>query len=390
MHTVITIIEQLRDDLLKLFQRFADRSDRLIHIGTSQANESLNHIIATKAHKAKHFGGSESLNYRVAAGVAKMNGGRKYIVDVNENHGLSPGKVTVTKTIKLDEKPKRDGEKKSYRLLKGRKKITMGPDGDHLDIDTIPDPSDLELLTRVDIDSNEDFCVVIETTGFGSDFEIVQLSAVCNKGEFDKYIIPTKSIHPKSTEVTHLFSTGTRLHYKGRQLVTEPKENALNSFVDWLPKIHYWLHINVKQFDAKILVSQMQPSNSSILQNLQDHILGFSDTFPLFRVKYLKRKSYSQSSLANDILQTTYNAHNALDDVKMLKELIEVENAKEQLIENSFVVHDIERQLKMFHAKKHLMVSYNGVIREKIMSKARCDRAAGSGLSFEHIKSSFS
>ncbi|CAG2246199.1 unnamed protein product [Mytilus edulis] len=31
--------EQLRDDLLELFKRFADRSDRLIHIGTSQANE---------------------------------------------------------------------------------------------------------------------------------------------------------------------------------------------------------------------------------------------------------------------------------------------------------------------------------------------------------------
>lgn len=75
--------EQLRDDLLKLFKRFADRSDRLIHIGTSQANESLNHIIATKAPKAKHFGGSESLNFRVAAGVAQLNCGRKYIVDVS-------------------------------------------------------------------------------------------------------------------------------------------------------------------------------------------------------------------------------------------------------------------------------------------------------------------
>ncbi|XP_063408927.1 uncharacterized protein LOC134692407 [Mytilus trossulus] len=93
--------EQLRDDLLKLFKQLADRSDRLIHIGTSQANESLNHIIATKAPKAKHFGGSESLNFRVAAGVAQLNCGRKYIVDVNENHGLSPGKVTITNTTRV-------------------------------------------------------------------------------------------------------------------------------------------------------------------------------------------------------------------------------------------------------------------------------------------------
>jgi hypothetical protein len=59
------------------------RSDRLIHIGSSQANESLNQIISTKVPKAKHFGGSESLNFRVAAGVAQKNVGRKYIVDVS-------------------------------------------------------------------------------------------------------------------------------------------------------------------------------------------------------------------------------------------------------------------------------------------------------------------
>lgn len=208
----------------------------------------------------------------------------------------------------------------------------MGPDGDHVDIETIPDPSDLELPTRVDIDSNEELSVVvsdIETTGFGYDFEIVQLSAVSNKGEFDKYIIPTKLIHPKATEVTHLFSIGTRLYHKGQQLVTEPKENVFNSFIDWLPKNSLLVAHNCKQFDAKILVSQMQPLNSTILQNLKDRILGFSDTLPLFRVKYLKRKSYSQSSLANDILKITYNAHNALGDVKILKELIEVDNAKE-------------------------------------------------------------
>ncbi|CAG2214298.1 unnamed protein product [Mytilus edulis] len=253
--------------------------------------------------------------------------------------------------------------------------VTMGPDWDHADIETIPDPSDLELPKTVVIDNNEELSVVvfdIETTGFGYDSEIVQLSAVCDKGEFDKYIIPTKPIHPKATEVTHLFSTGTRLYYKGQQLKTEPKENVFNSFIDWLPKNALLVAHNCKQFDAKILVSQMQPLASTFLENLKDHI-----------------KSYSQSSLAKDILKTTYNAHNALDDVKILKQLIEVDITKEQLIENSFEVNEIERQLQMFNAKKHLLVSYNGVIREKVMSKALCDRAAGSGLSFEHIKSSF-
>lgn len=57
----------LRKDIYTLFNRMADKSDKLTHCGSSQANESLNFIITTKAPKFKHFGGSESLNFRVAA-----------------------------------------------------------------------------------------------------------------------------------------------------------------------------------------------------------------------------------------------------------------------------------------------------------------------------------
>ncbi|CAC5373177.1 unnamed protein product [Mytilus coruscus] len=95
---------------------------QLIHIGTSQASESLIHIIATKTHKAKHFGGSESLDNTVAAGVAQLNGGRKYAVDITENHGLSPGKVAVAKSIKLGEKAKRNGEKTKLPAVKRKRK----------------------------------------------------------------------------------------------------------------------------------------------------------------------------------------------------------------------------------------------------------------------------
>lgn len=75
--------DKLEKDLNVIFKRFAERSERLIKCGTSQANESLNHVIGTKAPKAKHFGGSESLNFRVAAGVAQQNMGRKYVAEVS-------------------------------------------------------------------------------------------------------------------------------------------------------------------------------------------------------------------------------------------------------------------------------------------------------------------
>ena len=61
----------------------ADKSDKLTHCGSSQANESLNFIITTIAPKFKHFDGSESLNFRVVAGVAQKNAVRKYVIDVS-------------------------------------------------------------------------------------------------------------------------------------------------------------------------------------------------------------------------------------------------------------------------------------------------------------------
>lgn len=73
----------LRKDLERDFNRVADKSDKLAHCGSSQANESLNFIITTKAPNFKQFGGSESLNFRVAAGVAQKNVGRQYVVDVS-------------------------------------------------------------------------------------------------------------------------------------------------------------------------------------------------------------------------------------------------------------------------------------------------------------------
>lgn len=73
----------LKRDLETVFNKLVEKSDKLVHCGSSQANESLNYIISTKAPKSKHFGGSESLNFRVAAGVAQKNAGRQYVVGVS-------------------------------------------------------------------------------------------------------------------------------------------------------------------------------------------------------------------------------------------------------------------------------------------------------------------
>ena len=68
--------------LTKVFDSYIDRSETLAHLGSSQANESFNKTVASKAPKSQHYSGSSSLNYRVAASVAQKNLGYSYLVDV--------------------------------------------------------------------------------------------------------------------------------------------------------------------------------------------------------------------------------------------------------------------------------------------------------------------
>jgi len=53
-------------------------------------------------------------------------------------------------------------------------------------------------------------------------------------------------------------------------------------------------------------------------------------------------------------------------------------------------VTNFEDRKKLSSQKKTLLDTYNRVIREKIMSHQMCDKAAGTGLSFTHIKCIYS
>ncbi|XP_061191735.1 uncharacterized protein LOC133199972 [Saccostrea echinata] len=85
---------KLQSSLLDLFTRYKGISKKLAHMGSTQANESLNMTIASKAPKRCHFSGSACLGYRVAAGVAQKNIGHSYVAKVNIRAGLSPGTFT--------------------------------------------------------------------------------------------------------------------------------------------------------------------------------------------------------------------------------------------------------------------------------------------------------
>ena len=72
----------MQEELEKVMDMFIQNADKLAPLGSSQANEAMNNTIGSKAPKIRHYGGSESNDYRVACAVSQKNLGRNYVSEV--------------------------------------------------------------------------------------------------------------------------------------------------------------------------------------------------------------------------------------------------------------------------------------------------------------------
>ena len=75
---------KLKKELDKIFENFADRSEELAPSGSTQANEAINSIVGGKAPEIRHYGDSESSDFRCAAAVCQKNEGHSYIQAVQQ------------------------------------------------------------------------------------------------------------------------------------------------------------------------------------------------------------------------------------------------------------------------------------------------------------------
>ena len=111
------------------------------------------------------------------------------------------------------------------------------------------------------------------------------------------------------------------LHYDGKPVSSTSLAAGLSDLLQWLEARQPCLLMahNAKAFDAKHLVKAV--TSSDLLPKFSQVVLGFSDTLPAFRQLFPDRASCSQEHLAQDLLERTYNAHSALDDVLILQGL---------------------------------------------------------------------
>lgn len=83
-----------------IFSSLAADSEMLAPMGSSQANESFNNVVCSKAPKMRHNGGKVSKDLRVAAAVLQKNDGLSYVSSVVSKAGLSPSHFVESQSRK--------------------------------------------------------------------------------------------------------------------------------------------------------------------------------------------------------------------------------------------------------------------------------------------------
>lgn len=240
----------------------------------------------------------------------------------------------------------------------------------------------------------------LETTGLSFQDEIVKIAATPfhhdEKENFNVYVIPLKSFSKKATEITglHVFQGDLYLHKNLVESVTA--RNACNEFLKYLKSFQcdiILLAHNGYVFDNSRLTKLI--NDVGLIEEFNVTVKGFVDSLPLFK-KILpdrnkeKGKSFSISALMTDYLPSISSAslHNAVDDVKVLRELLHTLVKDEELIKNNpksiFDITNEKKAKDLTVMNKLSLVEFKDKLSSKIINKMTV-----SGISKSSMKDVF-
>ena len=117
-------------------------------------------------------------------------------------------------------------------------------------------------------------------------------------------------------------------------------------------------------------------------------VAGFLDTMSLFRCR--TTPPYKQEKLYERLIGGTYDAHNALADVKALERMIDkISPLSEEKRKHTFNVQYVLAVQEYNKNAAINLVGWNILIEKGIVTKRIAEKAAKSGLRPEHLEFSF-
>lgn len=162
--------------------------------------------------------------------------------------------------------------------------------------------------------------------------EIIQISAISERGTFNVYCLPVRTISSVASEVNSLTVQNGKLHHKGIEVESCNPEQGLASFLTFL-ELHDECMIvshGASVFDAKFLIKKLD--DYGLMTRAKDAIVGIIDTYK-FLIRRFKneRKSgklvnFKLKTLVEFLLEPNYDfeTHNAQADAAALKNIVNV------------------------------------------------------------------
>ena len=205
---------------------------------------------------------------------------------------------------------------------------------------------------------------------------------------FDRYVLPKNGISQQASQANKLTIVAGQLLYKSKLVKAITLTECLQDFITFLKSLKKKVILvahNGKVFDSRILVKAIIANN--MLGELQSVLTGFIDTLPMLKKLLPDRSSYKQEELVRGCLNKTYDAHNGLEDVKSLRDLLlHLKPQNSVLCSNSFCVEFVCESLQHHARMTTNFPSFKDMVSKKVLSKAMAQKIAGSGLNLQQIR----
>ncbi|XP_066590805.1 uncharacterized protein [Prorops nasuta] len=335
--------DKLKERLTSIFHRFASNAKKIAPCASTQTNESVNNIVASKNPKSKHYSASESFSFRTAAAVCQKNVGTHYGAKVLQRLCLNPGTETETYRLKKDKKRALKAatikeikyKKRKYELKKTRSSRNSAytrKEGDSyksggflVDNDEILENA-FEISDKI---ANINSCKIVvydlETSGLSMSDEILQISASTDKSTFNTYIIPSKTISKSASSITGLHLENGDVYHNEDKIAAIPAQTAAGQFLDFLEK-----------FDCPVIL--LAHNGTTYLPNVD-----------------------------------TSKLHNAVNDVDALKKLFIAIGITDDIIRASSKtcteINDTKRKKLTIQSNKITLTRYTAVVSQRMINK---------------------
>lgn len=163
--------------------------------------------------------------------------------------------------------------------------------------------------------------------------DIIQLAAVCGEHIFNGYTVPLRGISEGAERITGFAVYGSRLYRYGDPVPTIPLRDLLIQFLTYLAQFRNPILVahNANGFDAPVLMRVL--AENGLQHDFKQKVHGFLDTLQLSKHIYPSLQRYSLKDLVNQFLGQHFDAHNAVEDAKVLQKLFYTWNPRDVIVE---------------------------------------------------------